>query len=93
MNKTPQTPPKPIHDQIKEQLKELVIARLMTVPEDLRLSIGDTEYSKDDAIEHVREGDAVGIRIMDLQLEYLQDLATGKLYDDEQGFVGNQTEP
>lgn len=76
--------------QTREQLKKLVIARLMIIPEDMRLSIGDTEYNKEDAIGHVRVGDAIGDNIMDLQLAYLQDLATGKMYEDEQGYLGHQ---
>ena len=76
-------------NQIKEQLRKLVIARLMAVPEDLRLSIGDTEYGREDSIDHVRKGDAIGVHIMDVQLAYLRDLATGKIYEDEKNNSSN----
>ena len=89
-NKTQSQNSPPIEDErVKEELKKLVIARLRTIPEDLHLSIGEREFSKTDAIDHVRVGDAVGEHIMELQLAFLQDLATGKIYDNEKDNSGN----
>lgn len=53
------------------------------MPESLNVSIGNAEYTTDELVEHVEDGDEVGKQIMEIQLQYLQDLGSGKIYDNE----------
>lgn len=65
----------------QEQIKELVIARIRTLSDDVALSIGGEELKRDQLIEHVREDDEVGKELIEMQLEFLQDMASGALYE------------
>ena len=66
----------------KEEIKKLVIARLEVLPSDKKISIGsDGEFSRDELIQSVEEGDEVGDKITEIQLEYLTSLKDGILYD------------
>ena len=63
-------------------VQELVIARLETLPSDLGISLGaEGDFSRDQMIEHVKLGDAVGRKIMDVQMNFLRSLKSGILYD------------
>ena len=67
-------------EKISEDLKELVIYRLDTFPEDKRISIGsDGEFSKSELIDHVRNGDEIGQKIVELELTFLRALKEGVL--------------
>jgi len=66
-----------------EELKKIVLERLKSMPESLSVSIGNAEYTTDELVEHVEDGDEVGKQIMEIQLQYLQDLGSGKIYDNE----------
>lgn len=74
----------------REQLKQIVVARLETVPSHLRLSVGKSEYGKEDIIEHVQKEDNVGQQIMIAQLKFIQDLAKGNIYKDDQNYIDYQ---
>lgn len=63
-----------------EKVKELVLARIKTMPSNMELSIGENYFSKDELIFHVKNEDNIGEQIMEIQLEFLQDLATGNVY-------------
>lgn len=67
----------------QEQIKELVIARIRTLPDDVALSVGGEELKRDQLIEHVQEDDAVGKELIEMQLEFLQDMASGALYENQ----------
>jgi len=65
----------------QELLKKLVIARLEVLPSTVKLSIGsDGDFSRDELIKHVKNGDRVGEKIISIELEYLQALKEGLLY-------------
>lgn len=66
--------------QIQEDIRELVLARIMAASDDLRIAIGSTEYTKKEMIENVKEGNEIGKEIMDIQMEYLRDMAKGAIY-------------
>lgn len=68
---------------ISEELRKIVLERLKSMPESLSVSIGNSEYTTDELVEHVEDGDDVGKQIMEIQLQYLQDLGSGKIYDNE----------
>lgn len=61
--------------EINDQVKELVIARLEVLPEDTGISIGSAgEFSRDELIRSVREGNEIGRKIVEVELNYLQSL-------------------
>ncbi len=69
-----------------EQLKRLTLERLKAMPENTELAIGSDSYSKSDLITHVTATDELGKEIMSIQLEFLQDLASGEIYKDENSY-------
>lgn len=60
---------------ISDDIKELVIARLEVLPEDTGISVGSTgEFTRDELIQRVKQGDEIGQKIIEVQLNYLQSL-------------------
>jgi len=55
-----------------KEVKKLVIARLKTMPSNLRISIGNSVYSKEELIEKVEKEDEIGKLIVRMQLNYLK---------------------
>lgn len=70
--------------EIQEDIKKLVLARIMAASDDLRVAIGSTEYTKTEMIENVKAENEVGKEIMDIQMEYLRDMASGVIYQSSQ---------
>jgi len=67
---------------ISQTEKELVIARLETYPNNIGTLIGNNKpYSKKDLIDNVIQNTNIGKQIVDIELSYLKDLASGKIYD------------
>ncbi|OGL65957.1 hypothetical protein A3B21_02160 [Candidatus Uhrbacteria bacterium RIFCSPLOWO2_01_FULL_47_24] len=67
---------------MEDEIKELVIARLQTLPDDISVSVGaDGEYSRDQIIQHVEEGDEVGKKMVEIEMNFLRSLKEGKLYE------------
>lgn len=76
-------------EEMEEEIKKLVINRLEVLPPDKKISIGsEGEYTKDDLIKHVKEGDRIGKKITEIQLEYLRLLKEGIFY--EQNLSNNE---
>lgn len=68
-----------------EDVRQLVIARLKASSSGLKISIGgEGTFSKEDLIKRVEAGDEIGQKVIDIQMEYLRDLASGKIYQDEE---------
>jgi hypothetical protein len=62
----------------------LVIARLQTLPDGVELSIGsEGDFTKDELINHVRQGDDVGQKIIELEMSFLRSLKSGVFYGDD----------
>lgn len=60
---------------ISQAIKDLVIARLEVLPEDTGISIGSAgEFTRDELIERVRQGDEIGQKIVQVELSYLKSL-------------------
>lgn len=72
--------------EINEEIINLVIARLRTIPLDATLSVGNNEkdtFNTEDLIEEVRNQTEVGRQIIEKQLFYLRnlkDLPTAEIY-------------
>lgn len=63
-----------------QEIKELVITRLKSMPENQKVSIGNLgEFDKYELIEHVKKEDNIGKKVMEIQLHYLQALKKGIL--------------
>lgn len=70
--------------ELRDKLKELVIQRVNAMPDTLCISVGSSdELTKKDLAQHVQDGDEVGQQIIEMQLEFLRDLASGAVYDCE----------
>jgi len=67
--------------EINEKIKELIIARIEAkMSPHLKLSIGsDGSLNKDEMIEHVKEGDNIGKRIIQVHLNFLRAQSSGEL--------------
>ena len=62
----------------EEEINELVIARLQSMPEEQKISVGSLgEFDKYDLIERVKKGDEVGKKIVEIELEFLRALKKG----------------
>ena len=70
-----------VDNEVSEEEKTLVIARIdAQVPSNLRLSIGSFGgMTKEQMIEHVKEGDQVGKQIIKSHLRFLQAQSSGKI--------------
>lgn len=63
---------------ISEDIKNLVIARLETIPPNVEISIGgDGSFTVSELIEKVKKQDDIGKKMIEIQLAYLRSL--GKL--------------
>ena len=71
-----------INEQISDAVKELVIARLDVLPSNRKISIGsEGEFTKNELIGHVKDGDSIGKTIVALELEFLRALKDGTLLE------------
>ena len=71
---------------VQVEIQKLVLARLKATSRDFQLSVGSKDYSTQELIEKVKEGGEIGKQIMEIQMEYLRNLSSGKIYkylDDE----------
>lgn len=61
-------------DRTKET-KKIVIARIMAMPDSIRLSIGgEGELDKEEMILHLQQGDEIGEKLIEMHLHYLRSL-------------------
>lgn len=66
----------------EQEIKQLVIERLKTLPEDTGLSIGSMGgFDKQELISHVELGDEIGWKIIEVELNFLRGLKEGILYE------------
>lgn len=67
-----------------EDVKRLVLARIELMPSDVSISIGsDGEFSKKEMVKHIQENTAIGKKIAEIHLGYLQSLKDGIFYEQE----------
>lgn len=63
---------------ISEEIKELVIMRLETLPANKKISIGSYgEFSKEELIEHVKKEDDIGRKMIEVEMEFLKAFKEG----------------
>ena len=68
-------------ESIQQDIKELVIIRLETMPSDKRISMQSGEFSKEELIEHVKKEDKIGKKIIEVEMEFLRALKEGTIYE------------
>ena len=71
------------NQQIQGEMRVLVMARLKAASDDLRISIGSADYSKEELLKNVEAGSKLGQEIIKTQIEYLRDMAGGAVYQSE----------
>jgi len=67
--------------ELHEKIKSLVIARIRVLGEDISISIGGEDLQKEQMINHINNNDEIGKNIIDTQIEFLRDMASGALYE------------
>ena len=67
----------------KEQLKQITIARIRTISSDTKISLGSEDYTVEELVDHVEKDDQVGEEMIQMNWQYLKDLGSGALYDNE----------
>lgn len=71
------------NNEIEEELKEIVIARLNTISPDKKISIGSSgNFRKEDLIEHVKKNDEIGKKIIEVELSFLRAQKEGLVYNE-----------
>jgi hypothetical protein len=68
------------NNELKEQLRDLVIARLSAIPKNLQIAVGASQYTIEELVKSVERGDEVGNKLVAMQVQYLKDLASGEMY-------------
>jgi len=65
-------------EEITEEIKELVIARLNNISPNKKISIGSYgEFTKEELIEGIKAGSEVGKKIIEIELEFLRAIKQG----------------
>lgn len=63
------------------EIRRLVVERLKKLPSGKQVSIGsDGSFTQDELIERVQSGDAIGEKIIEIELEFLQALKSGEFF-------------
>lgn len=66
--------------ETKEDIKKLVIERIKAASDELEISIGSNTYSKEEILESVEKENQLGEEVIEIQMEYLKDIAQGAIY-------------
>ena len=69
--------------ELYERLKQLVLERVNVMPDTLRMAVGSDDLTKQDVVRHVQNSDEIGKQVMEMELEFLRDLASGAVYANE----------
>ena len=68
--------------KMPDNIRELVIARLEVLSSERGFSIGGCEnLTRDELIQHVRDGDAIGQKVAEMELTFLRALKDGTLLE------------
>ncbi len=70
-----------LNEEEKEQLKKIVLARLNVMPKDISVTIGSENLKREELVEHVQLEDEVGKQMIEIELEFLKDMASGAIYE------------
>lgn len=70
--------------QISEDIRKLVMARIKAMPVELKVSIGSSEYSKEQILKGIKKNNDLGQQTMNVHMDFIRSMAAGELYEDEQ---------
>ncbi|NCN38885.1 MAG: hypothetical protein COY38_02860 [Candidatus Aenigmarchaeota archaeon CG_4_10_14_0_8_um_filter_37_24] len=69
-------------EEIAQEAKELVIARLLLLPSGKKISIGSYgNFTKEELIENINKGNEVGKKIIEIEMDFLKALKKRDLYE------------
>lgn len=75
---------------ISEEITNLVVARLETIPSNVEISIGgDGNFTIKELIERVKKQDEIGKKMIDMQLAYLRSLSQFPTAGTQNAFSSN----
>lgn len=64
---------------IDKEIKELVLWRLDTIPDNFKLSLGAKgTFSKNELRKHVEQEDDIGMAFINIELNFIKDVSNGK---------------
>lgn len=67
---------------VRDNERDLVLARLDVMPQNFKLSIGDMGvFNKEELKEHVQKEDEVGKQVIDMQMKFIRDLTSGRIME------------
>ncbi len=76
-----------MNTELEKEIVNLVVARLQTLPEGKEISIGSAgEFTREEIIQHVQSGDAIGKQMVAIEMNYLRMLKEGIFYDETLDF-------
>jgi len=62
----------------EDDIKRLVIARLETLPPDMKVSVGASgEFTPNELVDHVKRGDPLGKKFIQIEMEFLRAMKEG----------------
>ncbi|MFH1413188.1 MAG: hypothetical protein ABIG10_04185 [bacterium] len=68
-------------EQLDQEIKQLVMARLKALPEGIEVSIGsDGSFNKEELIKSVEADDEIGKKMIEVDMQSLQALKEGDFY-------------
>ena len=66
----------------EKEIIDLVVARLQNLPSNKEISIGSSgEFTKDELIAHVKKSDAIGKKMIAIEMDFLRSMKEGIFYD------------
>jgi hypothetical protein len=65
-----------------EEVRDLVMARLSVLSQDTMISLGEEgSFTRDEMLERIKDGDEVGEKLAEIQLEWLRSFKDNTLYE------------
>ena len=63
------------------EIRKLVVERLKTLPPGRQVSIGsERPFTRNELIDRVQSGDAIGEKMVEIELEFLRAMKSGELF-------------
>lgn len=68
---------------LQKYIKELVVARINALSDELEISVGGENITKEEILKSIDEGNELGQEVIEMQLKFIRDMAEGKIYQYE----------
>lgn len=65
---------------VDEDIRRLVIERVKAIPKNVRIAIGSSDYNSEELLDNIARNSEIGREVIEIQMEYLRDLASGAIY-------------